>query len=76
MEALHLTPKLSRRIKNIELGNLLIVECADNSKTKLPKYFICAYLDDPVTKNFIMTRSQLLPLLEKSLQTVKSRCIS
>lgn len=76
MEALHLTPKLSKHVKNAELGNLLIVECADHSKAKLPKYFICAYLDDPVTKSFIMTRSQLLPLLEKSLQTVKNECTS
>lgn len=76
IEALRLVPKLSRNIKNVEFGDLLIIECADHSKTKLPNYFICAYLNDPVTKNFIMTRGQLLLLFEKSLKNIKSRCVS
>ena len=59
-EALNIIPKLSNRLKEYELEDIIIVKPVVSKPNTIPLYFLCSYIDTPVTQEFVMSRYQLL----------------
>lgn len=59
-EALNIIPKLSNRLKEYELDDIIIIKPVVSKPNTIPLYFLCSYIDTPVTQEFVMSRYQLL----------------